>query len=194
MPANRSLRPAILENRRRQREDGFAFEFTATNLGIPKEDQLKPARVRRLATTELGILDQLPADLQATVFEGLKELERIQKANEGRPDPQSLAEAVTNNQEFLKTANAFCVAAIISPVVVSTEEEYERNVNAELVIDDIASEDRINLAIMCADSRSQQASTLKLFRPERPADAAPRPTGAVAPTAIRADEPAVAGV
>ncbi len=195
MPANRSLRNALLENRRRQREDGYMFEFTASNLGIPEDDQIKPGRVRRLNLADRATIDALPTHLQSTVWEGVKEFEKLQKANKaGKEDPQSLSEAVMNNQKSLRAANAFCVAAFISPVIVVTEEEFERNTEAQYVVTDIAEEDRINVFMLCLDGDSEQAKKLKLFRPERPADAAARPTGAVAPTPIGDHEPAVAGV
>ncbi len=195
MPDRHSLRAALLENRRRQREDGFAFEFTASNLGIPEDDQITPGRYRRLNTTSPETIDLLPPHLQATVWEGIKEFEKLQKANKaGGDDPQSLMEAIKSNQKSMKSANAFCVAAFISPVIVATEEEFERNAEAQYVVTDIAEEDRINLFMICMDSNQAQSRNLKLFRPERPADAAAGAPGAVAPTPIGDHEPAVAGV
>ncbi|MDQ3541389.1 MAG: hypothetical protein M3440_11940 [Chloroflexota bacterium] len=195
MPDRHSLRAALIENRRRQREYGFAFEFTVSNLGIPEDDQIKQGRVRRLNLADRATIDALPTHLQSTVWEGVKEFEKLQKANRaGKADPQSLMEAVMNNQKSMKAADAFCVAAFISPVIVATEDEFDRNPEANYVVTDIAEEDRLNVFMICLDGDSEQAKKLKLFRPERTADAAARPTGAMAPTSIRADEPAVAGV
>ena len=72
---SRKSRQDLAEHRHSQIEDGFLFPLHATSLG----GELEWAQVRRLNVTETAVVEALPAHLQQTVFEGVKEFERLQQ-------------------------------------------------------------------------------------------------------------------
>jgi hypothetical protein len=166
----------ISEHRQRQVTDGYLFPLEATSLGMPEPIQ---AHVRRLNITERAVIDALPLNLRQTVFEGVKEYERLTKQNRANPNAglgNTLEEIVTNNEKSMKAADAFCVAAFIRPKLVYTEDE-RQNDPYTWTIDKVAVEDRALMFMACMDADSQAAGLLKLFRPEtRPdvSDVAPK--------------------
>ncbi len=154
-------RDALLEHRRRQREDGYLFPLTATSIGL---DEPLVAHVRRLNLTDRAAIDLLPQDVQGVVWEGVKEFDKLQKANRaGKDSPDSLDEAILNNEKSMKAADAFCIAAFIEPKLVATEADLPAN-GAAYVVTDIAAEDRIGLFMVCVDADSARAKNLKMFR------------------------------
>jgi hypothetical protein len=158
-------RDALLEHRRRQREDGYLFPLTATSIGL---DETMTAHVRRLNLTDRAAIDLLPKDVQGVVWEGVKEFDKLQKASKaGRDSPDSLDEAILNNEKSMKAADAFCIAAFIEPRLVATEADLT---DGAYVVTDIAAEDRIGLFMICVDADSARAKNLKLFRRKPHAD------------------------
>jgi hypothetical protein len=191
MSSFRSItRQAIIEHRERQQRDGFTFPLAATSLGMP---EVQLARVRRLTTMDRAAIEQLPQDVQAKVWDGLRIVQEERRRADGGEDPRSLLEAVTNNEKVLPAANAYCIASFIDPVLVASEAELAQHPNAMLV-DDIAAEDRVTFFWACNDPNSEAARSMKLFRPPVEADATPAhvpagPAEPVAPTPFRAPEP-----
>jgi hypothetical protein len=169
-------RDALLEHRRKQREDGYLYPLNATSIGL---DETLTAHVRRLNLTDRAAIDLLPQDVQAVVWEGVKEFDRLQKASKGKDAPESLKDAVANNEQSMKAADAFCIASFISPKLVATEADLASNPEA-WVVTDVAAEDRIGWFMVCVDADSARAKNLKLFR-RKPSAVVPNgTTGTVA--------------
>jgi hypothetical protein len=178
-------RDALLEHRRRQREDGYLFPLTATSIGM---DEPMTAHVRRLNLTDRAAIDLLPKDVQGVVWEGVKEFDKLQKASKnGKADPDTLDEAILNNEKSMKAADAFCIAAFIAPRLVATESDLTAGA---YVVSDIAAEDRIGLFMICVDADSARAKNLKLFRRKPDADVSNGTAGPVAASTLFAVEPA----
>lgn len=169
-------RDALADLQRRQREDGFLYPLAATSMG---QDKVFEARVRRLNTTDRAAIEMLPTAVQSVVWDGIKAYQKLVKESK---DAESLMETALQNQEMLKSANAYCAAAFIDPPLVLTEAELATKPDA-YVVDDIAEEDRLSFFMACLDADSPAARNLKMFRPEpspdvptvpaRPVDAFP---------------------
>jgi hypothetical protein len=151
----------IMEHRRRQEEDGFEFELTATSIGLGGDVWV--AHVRRTTLAEGGGLENIPRHLQNAVTQGLEDIHRANKAAEGTK--RSVLDMVRENKTVLKAADPFCVAAFINPKLVLTEAELADNPGA-WPVSAIAAEDRIGVFMICANAQSEQAKTLTFFRPE----------------------------
>jgi hypothetical protein len=165
-------RDAYLQHQQKIREQGLQFPLAASSLGM--DDPLK-ARARRINTTDRAAIEALPTAVQETVWKGIKEFERQQKA---ATPAQSLIEAAIKNEEQMAAADAFCIAAFmgiyqgddqIASGLVGTTAELAGSPDA-WVVTDIAAEDRISFFYACLDADSASAKQLKMFRgpaPER---------------------------
>jgi hypothetical protein len=189
---SRKSRQDLAEHRHSQIEDGFLFPLHATSLG----GELEWAQVRRLNVTETAVVEALPAHLQQTVFEGVKEFERLQQnqAKNTNGVGRTLKEMVANNQKGMKAANAFALAAFVDPRLAATEDDALAIEREQAGIDygedgpppvwlmeQVSTEDRLLLFMACMDADSKAAGLLKPFRrqagPELPY-VAPRPATA----------------
>lgn len=180
-------RAALVEHRRRQIEDGFLFPLTATSIG---SGDTWTARVRRITLTERATIELIPTDLQAAVMAGLKEVQKAVAEADQRAENQSLLDTVKENGRVLPAADAFCVASFIEPQLVLTDADLATNPDA-WVVTDIAAEDRIGWFLACVNAQSEQAKSLKMFRPATPVDVPTGPVGGMAaPTTIGLAEPA----
>jgi hypothetical protein len=179
-------RDALLEHRRRQREDGYLFPLTATSIGL---DETMNAHVRRLNLTDRAAIDLLPKDVQGVVWEGVKEFDKLQKANKaGRDSPDSLDEAILNNEKSMKAADAFFIASVLdirqgdkvlTTKIVANDAERQR-FPGSFAVHGIAAEDRDKWFMVCVDADSAKAANLKLFRGKSDAHVS---NGAVGPVA-----------
>lgn len=165
-------RDALADLQRRQREDGFLYPLAATSIG---EDKVFEARVRRLNTTDLAAIEMLPQAMQAVVWAGIKAFQKLQKDTK---DAESLMEAGLQNQDLLKTADAYCIAAFIDPPLVATEAELATSPEAYWV-KAIAGEDRLSFFFACMDADQTSARRLRSFRPEAAQYVPGRPAGGV---------------
>jgi hypothetical protein len=186
------FRDALNKHLADQVELGFEFTLAAASIGAKEPFKV---RTRRINMTDKLALE-LPSHLQELVFEGYRTVreaaKRIQNDNE---DPQSLQEMVTNNTRSLPAANALCVVSFIHPKVVETESE-ERNSNDPdtVWVERLPAEDRIAFLVACADSSSEQAKRLTLFRPESSIDVPYRTVEPVAAEPVRDPAIGAAGV
>lgn len=182
-------RDAIRKLKRERIENGMLFPLTATSIGLEEPIQ---ARIRRVTTVDRAVLEQLPQDLQDTLYAGMTEFQREMKNAGDAPDPQSLIEMMTNNDKIVRAANAWCKAAFIHPRLVDAEHEITDE--HTWLVTDIEPEDRVAVLMLSLDADSPQIKKLKLFRPQGgPA----LPNGenlSVAKNPVRVLEPAGAGV
>lgn len=160
-------RDKMIAARKNSMEKGFWFPLETTSIQVGEEIKVN---VRRISMMDKAILEILPLNVQNVVWEGLQEYQREVKKAQAAGDPQSLAEAVRNNSQALKAADAWCIASFIRPRIVRTEDELALYPDAWL-LDDIAPEDRVSLMQACTDSSSDAAKLLKTFREEPQADA-----------------------
>lgn len=174
-------REKLMAARKKSLENGYVFPLETTSI---EAGETIEANVRRISMVDKAILDILPVDVQQVVWQGLQEYQREAKKAQAAGDPQSLAEAVRNNVQVLKAADAWCLASFINPRLVRTQDELSLYPDAWLV-DDVAAEDRIALMQACTDSSTDAAKMLKTFRPQSKADAGD--DGAV-PTSAHAAE------
>ncbi len=175
-------RAALLKHKTAQLELGYEFTLAATSIGMPTPIT---ARIRRLSLMDRSTIKDLPEPVQATVWEGLKDLQKEQKRlqDEGI-DPETLLDGLKNNERMLKAADPFCVAAFIEPRVVADERDLNGDATA-WVVSDIAPEDRLAVFILCADAESEQARKLKLFRPRSVIDVSNHAVVSAVPAPIR---------
>ena len=179
---------SIKKHQQEVTENGFLFPLNATSIGLP--DVLK-ARVRRLSTVDRASISALPQDMQHVIFKGIKELQRIQKQN-NHEEPEDILEVLAGNEDILKTANAWCLAAFIHPRLVETPDQIDGD--GVWALDGVKEEDRIALLLASLDADSPQNKKLTLFRPQWGRDAESRAIGPVAEAPQRRLETVPAGV
>jgi hypothetical protein len=177
---------ALLEFRRRQREDGYTYDLNATSIGLRTP---LTAHVRRLNLTDRAAIDLLPKDVQGVVWEGVKEFDKLQRANKaGRESPDSLDEAVLNNEKSMKAADAFFIASVLdirqgdkvlTTKIVANDAERQR-FPGSFAVHGIAAEDRVKWFMVCVDADSAKAANLKLFRGKSDAHVSNGAVGTVA--------------
>lgn len=188
--------PSYKEMKRHQREvieNGFIFPLNASSIGKPDTIHV---RVRRLSTVDRAAINALPQDMQQTIFKGIKELQRVQKENNNQ-EPEDILEMLANNEDILKTANAWCLASFIYPRLVESASMIpDESESGEVVwaLDAVHEEDRIALLLAAMDADSAQNKKLKMFRPTWGNAAQDRPALSVASETERALGPELAGV
>lgn len=182
---------AMMDHRRDVIENGFLFPLTASSIGLPDVLQV---RVRRLSTVDRAAINALPQDMQEVIFRGIKEMQRVQQQNNNE-EPENILEVLAGNEDILKTANAWCLAAFIHPRLVDSPHEIELGAPGETVwaLDAIHEEDRIALLLASLDADSAQNRKLKMFRPEWGRAAQDREALPVATAPVDTLEPAGTG-
>lgn len=184
-------RAALQKHRENVLELGLEFTLAATSIGMSKP---MTARIRRLSLLDRSTLKDLPEPVQATVWAGLKDLQKEQKRiQEEGGDPESLLDALKSNERTLAAADPFCVAAFIEPRVVATTDDLNGDPDA-WVVTDLAPEDRLAVFIICADAESEQAKKLRVFRPRSVVDVSHHTVVPTAPAPLRTLGPEERGV
>lgn len=161
---------AFLTHQEESKDLPLKFPLHASSVG--KRDVWK-VLTRRLSMINRAEVAFLPDHLQAFVWEQLKVSQKeIEKARKKNFEPRTMNEALANNENLLKVADLFVMAAFVDPQIVLNKEDEDIN-QRKLHIDRIQPEDRMAFWIACRDAESEQARLFETFRPE-PANDAPR--------------------
>lgn len=157
-------------------EREFTFPLHASSIG---RKAIFKARVRRLNLMDRATIGHLPDHLQNDVWKQLRAASReIEQARDAGRDPQSITEALANNDAMLGVANIFCRHGFIEPALTLDAREEDAAAGV-LHVDRIAPEDRIAYMIACNDADSEQARYFATFRDEARGDVPARQGGEV---------------
>lgn len=178
---------ATLEKQRKDlRENGLVYELPYTSIG---EEDMFTMRMRYVSTMDKAVIEAMPAQAQKQVFDGMRSIER---STRNHKDPNSLLEALSNNEEQLRAADLLFCAAAWEPVVVMTEEEAAGD-DSVYPVTAFAAEDRLGFLMATIGGNQELAKRLKLFRPESGPDVQDGEAGGLAEkAAVRLVEPAEA--
>lgn len=153
---------------KKQREDlrnhGMKVPLPYTSIG---SDESYEIVMRYVSAFDKSIVEAMPQDTQAKVWEGIQGIQAATRA--GTNDPKSLIESVAQNAEQLNAADLLFCAAAINPQVVMTEEEAGNSDNV-YPVSYFAAEDRISFLMGTLGGNQDIAKTFKLFRPEPVSD------------------------
>lgn len=174
---------------KQQREDlrkhGMKIPLPYTSIG---SDEQYEVIMRYVSAFDKSIVEAMPSDTQAKVWEGIKGIQAASRA--GTSDPQSLIESVAQNAEQLHAADLLFCAAAINPKVVMTEEEAGDSDDV-YPVSYFAAEDRISFLMGTLGGNQDIAKTFKLFRPKPDDDVQDSAAGGLAESpALRAVESA----
>lgn len=161
-------REEFLAARRREREDGFIYVLPNASItdGEPFE-----VRLRRISVQEKAAVNGISQEVQEDVYRRTRRLSEWQAEQQRKKiKPADQLEALKQSQPLIDSINAICCAAWIEPQLVETEAELASNPDAWHV-DDFSVDDRWSAFQAITNGDSEEAKTLRLFRPESGTDA-----------------------
>lgn len=175
MVNNLPTRKTLKSQREGLYKHGLVYELPYTSIG---NEELYTIRMRYVSAMDRAVVEAMPADAQKRVWEGLKGMEKAMRDTGGHKDPNSLLEALSNNDEQVKAADLlFCAASLMAvdgddsvttQAVFLTEEEADQH--GGWFVGDIAAEDRLGFLLATIGGNAELAKKLKVFRPESKPD------------------------
>lgn len=175
-----SRREAFRQARERARDTGFTFILPDASI---TEGAGFEVRLRRLSLQEKAAVNGITQSVQDEVYRRTRDLAEWQSEMQRKKvKPADQLDFLKESETLVRSVNAVCCAAWIDPVLVETDAALTANPDAWHV-DDFTVDDRWAAFRAITDGDSQEAKSLRLFRPASTSDApAPVAVPDAAPT------------